>query len=241
MPFEISPPSCQSLYLESWRDSLRLANATGFVVKSKDGSPYLITNRHVVVGVNAFPTHLKISHNSNTGLGSFVVKTEPIFINNQQLWHEHPTWGDRADVVAVALADLGDVVLRPYELDVAHQNKISCADLVHVVGFPFGVKTAPSFAIWATGFVASEPQIPHGGDPLFLIDCRTRPGQSGSAVISRVDDRGGEKPRDLGYDLLGVYSGRINAESDLGKVWNVHVISELIEYASISRGDSLAV
>lgn len=35
-----------------------------------------------------------------------------------------------------------------------------------------------------TDFMASEPDVDFGGRPVFLIDCRSRPGQSGSAVIA---------------------------------------------------------
>ena len=72
--------------------------------------------------------------------------------------------------------------------------------------------------------------------PRFLIDSRTRSGQSGSPVIAYSD--GGAVPMADGSlafmsgpmeQFFGVYSGRINAESDLGVVWKAQVVREVIE------------
>jgi hypothetical protein len=48
-----------------------------------------------------------------------------------------------------------------------------------LAGFPFGLAGAGSLAIWATGFIATEPEIDYNNQPTFLIDCLARPGQSG--------------------------------------------------------------
>ena len=73
---------------------------------------------------------------------------------------------------------------------------------------------------------------------MFLIDCRTRKGQSGSPVI-RYRNGGGYVAHDNDIEVvsplsqfLGVYSGRINEDSDLGTVWKSHLVSELLVYAS---------
>jgi hypothetical protein len=88
--------------------------------------------------------------------------------------------------------------------------------------------------IWATGFIASEPDVDYNALPLFLIDCRSRPGQSGSPVVAyrsgAVTTKTGAAmfagpPR---YRLLGIYSGRINDQSDVGMVWKVSAIQELV-------------
>jgi hypothetical protein len=77
------------------------------------------------------------------------------------------------------------------------------------------------------GAVASEPALyfPYKGEeyPLFLVDSRTRPGQSGSPLFLRrrhftditSDD---VLPR---LRLIGVYSGRLNEESELGFAWHI--------------------
>ena len=71
--------------------------------------------------------------------------------------------------------------------------------------------------------------------PLFLVDSRTRPGQSGSPVI--IYASGGMVAMENGDSavfggpverLLGVYSGRVNDQSDLGFVWKVQVVIDII-------------
>jgi hypothetical protein len=131
---------------------------------------------------------------------------------------------------------LNDVEL--YQYDVAQPGpsiRIGPAQTVSVVGFPFGIQGGGSLAIWATGFVASEPDIDLSNLPVFLIDCRSRPGQSGSAVIAYGN--GGMFPMEDGSTavmagevirLLGIYSGRINEQSDLGIVWKVTALNELV-------------
>ena len=72
-----------------------------------------------------------------------------------------------------------------------------------------------------------------------LVDCRTRPGQSGSPVIAY---RSGGAVRKVDgntaiytgptWRLLGLYSGRINEQSDIGIVWKLSCIMKLIETVS---------
>jgi hypothetical protein len=75
--------------------------------------------------------------------------------------------------------------------------------------------------------------------PIFLIDCRSRQGQSGSAVISYRP--GGMVAMEEGGSAIfygpvsrfhGIYSGRINNESDLGIVWKASAIKELVDHIS---------
>ncbi len=70
------------------------------------------------------------------------------------------------------------------------------------------------------------------------IDSRTRPGLSGSPVIacrnacmyiSEDEDGGTKLLQSTKYKLLGIYSGRINKDSDLGFVWKLSAVQELVE------------
>jgi hypothetical protein len=90
--------------------------------------------------------------------------------------------------------------------------------------------------VWATGFVASELGIDFNNLPRFLIDCRARHGQSGSAVIAHRS--GGANAMQDGSTqvfagtmtrFLGVYSGRINEQSDLGVVWKAGAVAEVVD------------
>ena len=118
--------------------------------------------------------------------------------------------------MALPLTELQDVELYPYALAGGPAIAYQPAEAISVLGFPFGIQ-ARSFAVWATGFVASEPAVDFGNLPVFLVDCRTRPGRSGSAVI--LHRNGGAVTMEDGNTavfsgpvtkLVGVYSGRLN-------------------------------
>lgn len=243
---EIARPSVQSLLLEMSFDGERLATGTGFVVPAPRG-PVLITNRHNVTGryqetgapistTGGIPNRITIRHNRRDRLGEWVSRIEPLLANEQALWIEHPALGARADFVALPLTQLDDVQLYPYGLGADNPPiLLAPAEIVSVVGFPFGLTAGGSFAIWATGFIATDPDLNYENLPRFLIDCRSRQGQLGSAVIAY---RGGgawstgthfaigEGPMTR---LLGIYSGRINEQSDLGFVWKEAAIQELVK------------
>ena len=100
---------------------------------------------------------------------------------------------------------------------------------VEVIGFPYGFNvseyTNEYSPIWTSGFIASEPEINYEGKPVFLIDSRTREGNSGSPVFIM-----NEHNNNFEYKFLGIYSGRISKESDIGKVWKKQAIIELLNY-----------
>lgn len=239
----LARPSVQSLLLQMMVSGNPLSTGTGFVCESKAG-PVLVTNRHNVTGrdnntgqclspTGGLPDSITIIHNKRGAFGSWIPKVESLA---GQPWIEHPTLGAKADFVALPFIDLSDVELYPYELPLQLDFRVGPAHNISVVGFPFGLQGGGSLAIWATGFIASEPDIDFDGMPVFLVDCRTRPGQSGSAVIFHND--GGILPMRDGSIravhgattvLLGVYSGRINKESDLGIVWKTSAIHQLID------------
>jgi hypothetical protein len=83
--------------------------------------------------------------------------------------------------------------------------------------------------------MATEPVADFADLPVSLIDCRSRQGQSGSPVISfrsggMVAMSDGSSAAFAGpvWRFIGVYSGRLNAESDLGIVWKAAALTELI-------------
>jgi S1-C subfamily serine protease len=240
---EILEPSVKSLYITMRFDGKALSTGTGFIVKTKNGH-VLITNRHNVTGKNnesgmllsptgAVPNEVVISHNFSGQLGRWIDHVELLYKNEMPLWIEHPTLGASADFVALPITRIENVEFRIYDLDeVTILSDPRPSDIVSVVGFPFGLSIAGRMAIWATGFVASEAGL---DSPTFLIDCRTRPGQSGSAVIAHrnggaIAGKGGSTNIISGTvtQFLGVYSGRINNESDIGIVWKASAIKELI-------------
>lgn len=188
----------------------------------------------------ALPCSLNVAHNSSAGVGHFVSVGYPLYDNGdpetgKPLWFEHPS--HTADVVALPISDTSEIVVCPYEVTAGTDQLIEPGSLVHVVGFPVDEWIRPPFAVWSTGFVATEPEINHGGRPLFLVDCRSRSGQSGSPVITWTGGHGpllrkGERQINVGnVHLLGVYSGRIHEDSDLGNVWKSYLLGELLAFA----------
>ncbi len=242
----IAEPSVKSLLLEMRFNGRALGTGTGFVANAPRG-PMLITNRHNVTGRNpqtgqplspsgGVPNEVVIMHNRANQLGQWVARAEPLYNNNgQSLWIEHPELGARADFIALPLTQMGDVQVYPYTLGVGDPAiLVAPAEVVSVVGFPFGLTAGGCLAVWATGFVATDHDIDYEALPVFLIDCRSRQGQSGSAVIAHRT--GGAVATEQGVIVgggamtrfLGIYSGRINAESDLGFVWKAAAIHQLV-------------
>ncbi|WP_373994399.1 trypsin-like peptidase domain-containing protein [Duganella sp. CF458] len=226
---------------------MTLSTGTGFVVDTPVG-PALMTNRHNVTGRNndtgvllspqtgAVPDELLIRHNKLGSIGQTVQIVEPLYKDDVPLWVEHPRLGGKADFVALPLTGIVGVALMPITTGrPEHALMARPASNVSVIGFPFGLSAGFNFAIWATGFIASEPCVNYDNLPIFLIDCRTRQGQSGSPVF--IVSSGGMAALESGataaFDgpvarFMGIYSGRINAESDLGKVWKAEAVFELI-------------
>lgn len=242
----INQPSVQSLLVQMQFNGQLLSTGTAFVVQTAKG-PHLVTNRHNVTGRNqetgkplsstgGVPNEIVVIHNRNGRLGEWVARLEPLYSGDAPRWREHPSLGARADFVALPLSNLEDVALYPY--DTANTGTpiyVGPADSVSVIGFPFGITAGGAFGVWATGFMASEPEVDFGDLPLLLIDCRSRQGQSGSPVIAfrsggsvAMTDGNTSVFNGAVWKFIGIYSGRINAESDLGIVWKVSAINELV-------------
>jgi hypothetical protein len=253
----LDQPSFQSLFLGIRNEEAELGSATGFIVLRPDGSPLLITNWHVVTGRHLemrkplavsgeVPSELRIRHNVHDALGTWVAKTEPLYNDlGEPFWLEHPDYGADVDVVGLPLTDIEGVDCHPYSCigpsghDVATfpaPIKWGPSDFVNVIGFPFGWTGGGSLGIWVQGAIATEPDVNYKNLPRFLIDSRTRPGQSGSPVaiykrngwVTLADGRPYLVHNPLTL-LIGVYSGRLSQESDLGTVWKSSVVAAIAE------------
>jgi hypothetical protein len=123
------------------------------------------------------------------------------------------------------------------------------ADVSHpvsVLGFPFGRTGGLGYLpIWSKGWIATELDVDFDGRPSFLIDSRTRKGQSGSPVIV-YNSPGDQAAMHSGHlllapgemvRLLGVYSGRINDQSDLGHVWKAEALIDIVTGGTVGNGD----
>ena len=108
-------------------------------------------------------------------------------------------------------------------------------DQVSIIGFPLGLSAGGRFAVWVTGTIASEMDVNYDDLPIFLVDCKSRAGQSGSPVIAfrsggMVNLKDGNAVMFNGpvSNFLGIYSGRIHKDSDIGMVWRTATIAELL-------------
>ncbi len=143
------------------------------------------------------------------------------------------------DVVALPLSELDGVAVYAYNpWNAGPAIRCGPTDQVSIVGFPFGLAAGGLLGIWVQGTLASEPIIDYNGLPLMLVDSRTRQGQSGSPVIAHrsggmvaMEDGGSTVFNGPVTRFLGVYSGRINIESDLGFVWKMRAVIELLDAA----------
>ena len=258
-PLEIL--STKSIYIEMYFEEILLANGTGFLVaRDKEKRCVFFTNKHNVTGKNpltgkhisstlAEPTHITIYFHKNldNALGEWLPIKLPLYRNDgSKYWYEHPTLGSDVDVVALNLEWGSDVRNLPYYLDLDLDDApldISPSGTVSVIGFPFGLTTYGKFPIWSTGFLAQELSLINKDNPLFLIDCRTRQGQSGSPVVAfrkgtyrTIDFENGKISQTVGgnscvWKFLGIYFGRVNNESDLVSVLHVSIFSELYDLA----------
>ena len=170
-------------------------------------------------------------------LGQWTPKVEPLYdVEDLPLWLEHPVHRSKVDVVALPLTEHAGIETYPYDPWSVPKAKIHMASGLSIVGFPFGVAYGGAMAVWVRGFVASEMDVDFGDLPRVLIDSRTRKGQSGSPVIN-FDAMGSYTSASGGLvvgggpveDFIGVYSGRISDESDLGFVWKASVVQQVFE------------
>lgn len=238
----IDPLSLCSLRLILREGGQTIGIATGFVVKND--IPLLITNWHVLSGrdpatnkiLNSkgkVPDEVGIIHRHVNGLGHHKVIYESLYDGNVPNWIEH-TDGKTVDVTALPLTQDPEIKLYPIQLEWANQDvMVDPALAVSVIGYPYGIANTELFPIWKTGHIASDPDIDYNGSPVFLIDATTRSGMSGSPVLYKVVNNYRNKSGEAmfltqpGKLFLGVYSGRIHSDSEVGKVWKPHVIRNI--------------
>ena len=243
--------SIKSIYISIMLNETELATATGFIV-NKNNNLYLITNRHVVTGKDnqtdecldkihaGIPNKIKFwfPYEENGYFKWSVICLDLYDVNEKPVWLEHPVYKNKVDVVALNLGSFNQTKFY-YSCKSSYSPIVT--ENVFIIGYPFGYNVRPKegkYAIWSTGTVASDPDLDleiNGEQlPVFLVDAKTRKGQSGSPVI--YYNANGFNRENGGLALyagpisheIGIYSGRINAESDLGYVWKWSLIEEII-------------
>jgi hypothetical protein len=247
----INPLSGTSLFLEIVHNNQIIGSATGFIIELNN-THYLVTNWHVVSGGHTAtnqpslqegitPTHLNIIYHSSTRLGAWIKKTENLLNQDGTLkWLEHQH-GRNIDVILLPLRNIdNEIQIYPFDLNLVNTDIIpEPAMPVSIIGYPLGIVTGGNFPIWKTGHIASDPDLDYNNLPVFLIDATTRGGMSGSPVVLRLSGnyttRSGERilSGDTRTLFLGIYSGRIQRDSEIGMVWRPVVINEIANNAGI--------
>ncbi len=219
-----------------------VGTATGFVVQGSVES-YLLTNWHVVTGVNPAtdqkifesPDEMLIHHHTKGKLGSWTTQRELLrAADGKPRWKEHRL-GKRVDVVALKLAFLEGVDLYPLDLSLADTDIVlEPAMPVSLIGYPNGLTVGGGWPVWKTGHIASDPDLDYDGAPGFLIDVTGRPGMSGSPVVLRMTGgfrtRDGSRVMTLSHPqtrFLGIYSAQYQLQ-ELGILWRSGVIKEIL-------------
>lgn len=249
-PIPIDSLSVTSLYLKLYANGNQLSTATGFVV-AHEGRHYLVTNWHVFAGRHpdtleplsrtaGIPDEVRIAHeveNATSTMWQFV--REPLVdAAGAQRWIAHPR-GQEVDVAVLELRSCAPpIILHPLNLALADFDMRTYPSMpVSIVGFPLGLRATVFFAIWKTGHIASEPEIPYMGRPAFLIDAGTHHGMSGSPVFARqagayMSSAGLKVTPGIHTRFLGVYASRLHPpEAELGCVWRPNAIREVLQHA----------
>lgn len=228
--------SVQSVYVEIYKDNIKLGSATGFIIKSKSRN-YLVTNYHVVTNKNPIdnswldpkipisPNRIAILQNGKI-LGNHVVKFENLYDSKgDTVWYHNQIVNENVDVIELPLTDTSDITIYPVNYNNTTDSLVvSPTDRVFIPGFPLGIKSSSGFPIWKSGFLASEPDLDQENKPIVWIDDIPFPGMSGSPVYLITQNliyRNGNSTQVVGTTpvfFMGVFSHG-NANDVYGAMW----------------------
>jgi hypothetical protein len=249
---DIDPLSKSSVQIKIYtaHNDEPVSSATGFII-FKRRQFYLITNWHVVTGINhetgernkhaIVPNHFKlISHYFKREIYCPLINEE-----GQKNWLEYPQKKQGKNNIPLV-----DVVLIPIEDEAFLKELVFNFDLVNtpikmvpalpvaIIGFPF--TESRGLPIWITGFIASEPSENQQNSPLLYVNAAGYSGLSGSPVVVRMaglyhHSETNALTMDHGYHtkFLGIYSGRIHGKENdslaICNVWKPEVIDTILK------------
>ncbi|MFF1873011.1 hypothetical protein [Kitasatospora herbaricolor] len=201
------------------------------------------------------PDYLRVRFAGETAVGLEPLQEEYDLYDGEGDYQEVPLWRapeeQRIDVAALHIGHLPETVVEApmpnvwptlRELWPADRRSqqgsdqdvdipLGITDRLFVLGFPFGNTGSWPYAVWTAAPVASEPLAGWDGLPGFLLDSRTREGQSGAPVVLQlgpadpvVVGEGTIMHEESVTGLVGIYSGRIDPRSDLGMVWTTDAL-----------------
>lgn len=231
------------LKLKPAANGQELSIATGFFYQHK-GRSFLITNYHVVSGVNPntgaildpngiVPDTLILGvptpgpHSSGPLSVRWIWRELRLYTEGDEptsIWTEHPEHGRQFDVVAIPLSGLEHTLIKAAngpEHDLEMIRIYPSMD-AFVIGYPRGMSGGAHFPIWKRATIATEPDIDLDDLPKFYIDTATREGMSGSPVYAQEvgywlpegETDQSKASFGKGRRFVGVYSGRLGAEDE---------------------------
>lgn len=251
-----------SLFLEFYMDencTEPIAIATGFTLITKTRRDiFLVTNWHCVTGIHpdtkkplsanglSHPEIMKVYFHEKNKLGNWI----PVLINlidehGNKNYIEH-SLGSEVDVVAIRISPNENIDVFSINDSIVGKFDKEVSDPCSIVGFPVGIAANGKFPIWKTGNIATDIDIPWDNKKMFLIDATTRKGMSGSPVycLNNGVIKNGEVFGLMGrkqLNFLGVYAGRLDETTELGRVWKLDYVQDIIDsyYKNKSSKSSL--
>lgn len=237
-----------SYYIEMYYESTKLSTGTAFLLKI-EGETYLVTNKHNVTGRNpktgkcishhcGIPNSLKFFYTDQKSNKYGYIDIDLSDEDENKLWLEHRDYKGAIDVVILPFGKYALNLEAYSEEYITFYREPRIIDDVYVIGYPFGKIMSDNTPIWNKGSISTVYESNFDDLPCLLIDCRSRQGQSGSPVLlyNKLEIDVVESTAYINTDkkiLLGVYSGRVNSESDLGLVWKIDIIREIVKSSKI--------
>lgn len=214
---------------------------------------FIVSNWHVLSGRNPLtgqplnkehggcPDRVELALNLRgaDGAPQPIVVTIPVVGDGENLWLQHPKYGQNVDVAALLLPpDLQEqALLALNDLPETSDMGVYVGQDVFILGYPLDPGLSGGLPIWKRGSIATEPNHMLPSLPRLLVDAATREGMSGSPVIARTMGQYMTIHRQwtmwgkIGIRRIGVYSGRYGADlqdqAQLGIVWRMELVDEI--------------
>lgn len=198
--------------VEGYKGSSLISYGTAFFfsiqVNENSQGMVLVTNKHVVEGVDSCVIQLHLSDSGGT-------KPSGNFIRLRLIgpWFDHPL--SNIDLCAFPMASILDgaiphVFFKAIPAEIIPNNRqlddLDAVEDVLMIGYPNGLwDETNNYPIIRQGTTATHPAMDFNGEPNFVIDIACFPGSSGSPIIQI--GRGG-KPDKRGNISIGGFSVR---------------------------------
>jgi hypothetical protein len=249
-PFSFCVLSIEALCLEK----KVIAPATAFLIQTA-GRQFLVTNFHVLAGRHPYtdfgeltPEFLRVKYRieiPGSELPKLQVVEHALFDEDRNpLWVSLPVEKRRLPVegngiklaVDVGILEVFDIPQKTGHLSFTrpHEFHIEPLERIAIIGYPLNLSGTEDLPIWLSGTVASDlANRPYR--KCMFVDARSRPGSSGSLVVLKTAGAsqyypGGIMDRKGNHSYpIGIYSGRVTKESEIGLVWHWNSIEQLLE------------